>query len=122
MLSASLERLKGWTIAPIVIATQARVALADDIGERMGAAMSVILIGERPGLSAADSLGAYLTFAPRRGRRDSERNCISNIHGAGLSYERAAETLVWLMTQARARRVTGVSLKDETPEPLVRLP
>ncbi len=122
MLSASLERLKGWTIAPIVIATQARVALADDIGERMGAAMSVILIGERPGLSAADSLGAYLTFAPRRGRRDSERNCISNIHGAGLSYDRAAETLVWLMTQARARRVTGVSLKDETPEPLVRLP
>jgi ethanolamine ammonia-lyase small subunit len=117
MLAACLARLEGWTIAPVVVATQARVALADDIGERMGAAMSVILIGERPGLSVADSLGAYLTYAPRRGRRDSERNCISNIHGAGLSTERAADTLVWLMTEARARGLTGVGLKDETPDP-----
>ena len=122
MLTACLARLEGWRIAPIVVATQARVALADDIGGRMGATMSVILIGERPGLSAADSLGAYLTFGPRRGRRDSERNCVSNIHAAGLSYERAADTLVWLMAQARARHVTGVALKDETPEPLVILP
>ena len=121
MLSACLARLEDWRIAPIVVATQARVALADDIGERLGAAISVMLIGERPGLSAADSLGAYLTWQPRRGRRDSERNCVSNIHGAGLGYARAADTIVWLMRQARARQATGVGLKDETPAPSARL-
>ncbi len=121
MLAACIARLEGWRIAPIVVATQARVALADDIGARLGAAISVILIGERPGLSAADSLGAYLTWQPRCGRRDSERNCVSNIHGAGLGYARAADTIVWLMRQARARQITGVGLKDETPPPSARL-
>jgi ethanolamine ammonia-lyase small subunit len=77
--------------------------------------MIVMLIGERPGLSVPDSLGIYLTYGPRVGRRDSERNCISNIHAAGLSYDAAAEKLAWLMTQARAARLTGVALKEDAP-------
>lgn len=115
MLAAVLARLSGWSIAPIILATQARVALADEIGARLKARMSVILIGERPGLSAPDSLGIYVTWAPAPGRRDSERNCISNIHADGLPYEAAADMLTWLMTEARARKLTGVGLKDDRP-------
>lgn len=112
-LNAVLERLSGWRIAPVVLAEQARVALGDDVGERLGARLSVVLIGERPGLSVANSLGIYITWEPRVGRRDSERNCISNIHADGLGYGAAADKLVWLMTEARARRLTGVGLKEE---------
>jgi ethanolamine ammonia-lyase small subunit len=110
-LRACLDRLTGWSIGPIVIATQSRVALGDEIGAALGADLCVMLIGERPGLSAADSLGVYLTWRPRPGRRDSERNCISNIHGAGLSYPIAADMLVWLITEAARRQLTGVGLK-----------
>jgi ethanolamine ammonia-lyase small subunit len=113
LLQACLARLAGWSIAPAVIATQARVALGDAIGAELEAGLCVMLIGERPGLSVANSLGIYLTYAPRVGRRDSERNCISNIHDQGLSHEAAADRLVWLMTEARRRRVTGVGLKDD---------
>jgi ethanolamine ammonia-lyase small subunit len=113
LLRACLDRLPGWTIAPIVIATQARVALGDEIGARLQADLCVVLIGERPGLSVANSLGVYLTYHPRIGRRDSERNCISNIHADGLSYDAAADMLVWLMTEARVRKLTGVGLKDD---------
>ena len=113
LLKACMERLKGWRVAPLVIATQSRVALGDEIGAGLGARLCAMLIGERPGLSAADSLGVYLTYEPKVGRRDSERNCISNIHPAGLRYEQAAEKLVWLMTEARARKLTGVNLKDD---------
>ena len=122
LVQAALASLESWTVAPLVIATQARVALADHIGERMEAGFAVILIGERPGLSSADSLGAYLTAAPRRGRRDSERNCISNIRPDGLSIAHAADKLAWLMCEARRRGVTGVTLKDESPGPVPRLP
>lgn len=115
-LTAVLTRLTGWRIAPVVLAEQARVALADDIGARLGAAMVAVLIGERPGLSAADSLGVYLTWDPKPGRNDAERNCLSNIHPPdGLGYEAAADRLAWLMTEARARKLTGVGLKDEGP-------
>ena len=110
-----LARLEGWRIAPLVLARHARVALGDEIGAALGADLALILIGERPGLSAPDSLGAYLTFDPRRGRRDSERNCVSNIRPPhGLGYDAAADRIVWLMRQARARRLTGVHLKDES--------
>jgi ethanolamine ammonia-lyase small subunit len=114
MLRAALARLKDFKIAPIVIATQARVAIGDDIGERLGAKLCAILIGERPGLSVAESLGIYLTYAPKRGCRDSARNCISNIPGqGGLSFEAAADTLTWLMREALRRKLTGVDLKEE---------
>jgi ethanolamine ammonia-lyase small subunit len=115
LLTTCLSRLTGWSVAPIVIATQARVALGDEIGAACGAQLCVMLIGERPGLSVATSLGIYLTWQPRPARRDSERNCISNIHDDGLSYEAAADMLVWLMTEARSRKLTGVDLKDDRP-------
>lgn len=112
----TLER-EGWRLAPVVIATQSRVALGDEIGHLLGAGQVAILIGERPGLSAADSLGIYLTYAPRPGRTDAERNCISNIHPEGLGYEEAAAKLIQLMTRARRFRLTGVELKDESDIP-----
>ena len=113
MMQACLARLGGWSLAPFVIATQARVALGDEIGALCGATLSIVLIGERPGLSVANSLGIYVTYQPRPGRLDSERNCISNIHTDGLSYDAAADMLVWLMTEARGRKLTGVGLKDD---------
>ena len=115
MLEAAFNRLSGWALGPVVIAEQARVALGDEVGALLGAAMVVVLIGERPGLTVPNSLGMYLTYAPRVGRRDAERNCISNIHADGLPYTVAAAKLEWLMSQARALRLTGVALKEDAP-------
>ncbi|UUX97265.1 ethanolamine ammonia-lyase subunit EutC [Aquabacterium sp. J223] len=103
----------GWTLGPVVIATQARVALGDDIGQALGARLVAVLIGERPGLSSPDSLGVYLTWAPRRGRSDAERNCISNVRPQGLSSAHAADALWWLAQAAARLQATGVVLKDE---------
>lgn len=100
--------------APVVIASQARVALADEVAEIFGATLSVMLIGERPGLSSPDSLGIYLTHTPRRGRHDAERNCISNVRPEGLAYDTAAFKLAWLMREALRRGTTGIPLKDES--------
>jgi len=109
------DRLEGWRLAPVVLASMARVALGDDIGERLGARMVLVLIGERPGLSAADSLGAYLTWSPTVGTLDSARNCVSNIRPPhGLGYDAAADTLAWLIAAARRRSLTGVGLKDDS--------
>ena len=97
-----------------VVASGARVALGDEIGAILEARMAVMLIGERPGLSAPYSLGVYLTFAPEPGRTDAERNCVSNIHDAGLGYDEAAFRIAWLVREGLARNITGVALKDES--------
>ncbi len=103
----------GIAVCPTVfLAGQARVALADEVGEALGVRLAVILIGERPGLSSPDSLGVYLTFAPRRGRQNAERNCISNVRLAGLTYEPAATKLTELVREALRLGLTGVNLKD----------
>jgi ethanolamine ammonia-lyase small subunit len=103
-----------WRLGPLVLAHQGRVALGDEIAERMGARFVVLLVGERPGLSAADSLGAYLTYAPRIGRLDAERNCISNIRPAGLGYQEAAFKIVWHVAASLERGYSGIALKDES--------
>lgn len=114
-LAATLALLPAaWKLGPVVIAEQARVALGDEIGELLRARLVVMLIGERPGLSSPDSLGAYLTFAPRLGRTDAERNCVSNIRPEGLAYPAAARKLAWLTQQALARGLTGIELKDQS--------
>lgn len=100
---------------PIWIVEEGRVAIGDAVGELLRADLVVVLIGERPGLSSPDSLGIYLTWQPRKGRTDAERNCISNIHGQGLSYTAAAHKLMFLMSEARQRKLSGVPLKDLAP-------
>lgn len=114
LLALLLPRLgeEGWGLGPITVVQQGRVAICDAIGQGLGARCSLILIGERPGLSAADSMGAYLTWEPRAGRTDAERNCLSNIRSGGLRVEEAAERLMLLMTAARVRGLTGVALKE----------
>lgn len=105
---------ESWSLGPVVIAEQARVALADEVGEIMGARMVAMLIGERPGLSSPDSLGIYLTYAPQVGRSDAERNCISNVRPEGLQYAAAVKKLVWLATEAMKLKLSGVRLNDES--------
>ena len=114
LLAALRPRLPGWRWAPVAIAELARVALGDDIGERLQADAVVVMLGERPGLSAPDSLGLYLTWVPRRGRTDAERNCISNVRPQGLSPAQAAERLAWLLAGARRLGASGVVLKDDS--------
>lgn len=105
-----------WRWAPVAIVRQARVAIGDPIGHALGAKLAVVLIGERPGLSSPDSMGVYVTWAPRPGRVDAERNCISNVRPEGLAPDAAAARLAWLLNEARARQVTGVALKDESAD------
>jgi len=116
LIESLRSRLAGWRIGPIVIAEQARVALGDEVGEILKARCVAILIGERPGLSSPDSLGIYLTWNPRVGRTDAERNCISNIRPAGLSYEHAATKLVALLEGAKRLGATGINLKEDDVE------
>ncbi len=102
-----------WHIAPVAIVEQGRVAIGDEIGEMLGARMVVVLIGERPGLSSPDSLGIYLTWNPRPGLTDAERNCISNIRTEGLSYAAATHKLLFLMNESRRLKLSGVRLKED---------
>lgn len=104
----------GLRIGPVLVARQARVALGDAAAAALGAPAVLVLIGERPGLSSPDSLGAYLTWAPRPGLADSLRNCVSNIRPEGLAYGQAAHKITWLLAMARRLGSTGVMLKDES--------
>lgn len=118
LLEQVLARLpRDWQLSPTAVVEQGRVAIGDQIGELMAADLVVVLIGERPGLSAPDSLGLYFTWSPRVGRTDAERNCISNVRPEGLAYALAAERLCRLLAQAHQRRLTGVALKDEAEAP-----
>ncbi|MDP3813859.1 ethanolamine ammonia-lyase subunit EutC [Pseudomonas sp.] len=120
-----LERIEeqalaeGWSLAPVTLVSQGRVAVADEVAELLGARMVVILIGERPGLSSPDSLGLYFTYAPKVGLTDAYRNCISNVRLEGLSYAMASHRLLYLMREACRRQLSGVNLKDEAEVPLL---
>jgi ethanolamine ammonia-lyase small subunit len=116
LLSTAEAKEEAWSMAPLVIVEQGRVAVADEIGELLDARLVVMLIGERPGLSSPDSMGLYMTWMPRVGRTDAERNCISNVRPAGLGYEAAASKLVHLLRAARRRAMSGVALKDESSQ------
>jgi ethanolamine ammonia-lyase small subunit len=108
-----------WSIGPVAIVAQGRVAIGDEIGDALAADCVVMLIGERPGLSSPDSLGLYITWAPKPGLTDARRNCISNVRPAGLGVDAAAAKLHQLLIQARVRRITGVALKDDADDAAV---
>jgi ethanolamine ammonia-lyase small subunit len=116
LIDAALPALagEGWRVGPAAIVERGRVAIGDEIGAALEAALVAVLIGERPGLTAPDSLGVYLTWAPRPGRSDAERNCLSNVRPEGLPYAEAARRLVHLCRAARRLKLTGVGLKDES--------
>jgi ethanolamine ammonia-lyase small subunit len=113
-----------WRIGPVVVTEHGRVALGDEVGQLLRARLVAVLIGERPGLSSPDSLGVYLTWEPKVGRTDAERNCVSNVRPDGLQYRPAADRIRFLLTEARRRKLTGVALKTDglpgvsTPAPI----
>lgn len=115
LLRQLLPLLVGWEIPPICIVEQGRVAIGDQIGAALAAQLCMVLIGERPGLSSPDSLGAYITWEPRPARTDAERNCVSNIRPEGLGYAQAAQQVVQLLNTARRLRLTGINPKIDVP-------
>lgn len=109
-----LVKSSNWRIAPISVVKEARVAVGDEVGELLGAQIAVVMIGERPGLSSPDSMGVYMTLGPRVGLTDESRNCISNIRPEGMTCKEACHRLMFLLSAARQRGLSGVNLKDES--------
>jgi ethanolamine ammonia-lyase small subunit len=122
VLAKALPQLHGWRVAPLIIVRNGRVAIGDVIAGALKAACVAVLIGERPGLSAPDSMGAYLTWQPGAQTTDAERNCISNIRPGGVGYDDAAFKLAHLLRAMRARRLSGVRLKDDSDRPALGAP
>ncbi len=108
-----------WKLAPLTVVQQGRVAVGDEVAAALNARMVVIVIGERPGLSSPDSLGIYLSFNPQRALSDAQRNCISNVRPAGLSFEDASQRLLYLIREADRLKLSGVGLKDRSEDVLV---
>lgn len=119
LLETLLPQLKDYSLAPITIVEQGRVAVGDEVGELLNARCVIVLIGERPGLSSPDSLGLYLTYQPHVGLTDAARNCISNIRPAGLSYAEAARRTQYLLNESRQLKLSGVNLKDRTQDDVI---
>lgn len=118
-LQALSSHIKGWNLAPICFVKQGRVAIGDDVCERLNAKCVLVLVGERPGLSSPDSLGLYLTWGGKVGLTDAYRNCISNVRPAGLVYQEAARKAFYLLNEARTLKLSGVKLKDRSDDDLV---
>jgi len=118
-LETLLPQLDDFSLAPLCVVEQGRVAVGDEVGELLNARCVMVLIGERPGLSSPDSLGLYLTYQPHVGLTDAARNCISNIRPAGLSYVEAARRAAYLLNESRRLRLSGVNLKDRTQDDVV---
>lgn len=114
LIIALKEDKQKWNLSPFSIVQQGRVAVGDEVGELLKAKISIVLIGERPGLSSPDSLGLYLTWNPKVGLSDASRNCISNIRSEGLSYEEAVKKTMYLLKESRRLELSGVNLKDRT--------
>ncbi|MDD2888035.1 MAG: ethanolamine ammonia-lyase subunit EutC [Aliarcobacter sp.] len=119
LLSALTNDNQKWKIAPFTIVQQGRVAVGDEVGELLKAKISLVLIGERPGLSSPDSLGLYLTWNPKTGLTDASRNCISNVRSEGLSYEEAVKKTMYLLKESRRLELSGVNLKDRTTNDVI---
>lgn len=119
LLSALKHDSEEWTVAPLTVVRQGRVAVGDEVGELLNARTTLVLVGERPGLSSPDSLGLYMTWAPRVGLTDASRNCISNVRKAGLIYGDAVHKLTLLLKESRQRQLSGVQLKDRSQDPVI---
>jgi len=116
-----LLEAEAWRLAPLTVVLQGRVAIGDEIGSLLGARLTVMLIGERPGLTSPDSLGIYLTWDPRPGRTDAQRNCVSNVRAEGMAYAAAARKIHFLMRESRLRKLSGVALKEDAAREITGL-
>ncbi|MET0244049.1 MAG: ethanolamine ammonia-lyase light chain EutC, partial [Flavitalea sp.] len=112
LLDELVPLLRQFRLSPITLVRQGRVAIADHVASILQSNIALILIGERPGLTATDSIGAYLTFNPRPGLTDESRNCVSNIRPGGLAFSEAAAKIFYLISEANRLQLSGVKLKD----------